>query len=89
MPHRSDRKDRHMAEKSEHSHTFWYALCLVRIKNLGPLRFKLTRSHCIFFVWRVLQIIFDACHNELRHSTFYTRMDTENLWSLKTLKLDR
>ena len=48
MLHRSDRRDRHTATKiSEQSHTFWYVLRLVRIKIPGPLRFELTRFHCI------------------------------------------
>ena len=48
MLRRSDRRDRHTAtEISEHKHTFWYVLRLVRIKNPGPLRFELRRFHCI------------------------------------------
>ena len=48
MLRRSDRRDRHTAtEISEHSHTSWYVLCLVRRKNHGPLRFELTRFHCM------------------------------------------
>ena len=51
MIHHSDRRNWHTAtKKSENSHTFWYVLCLVRIKNPGPLHFKLTRFHCICFV---------------------------------------
>ena len=37
MLHRSDRRDRHTeTEISKHSHTFWYSLRLVCIKNQVP-----------------------------------------------------
>ena len=31
---------------SEHNHTFWYVLHLVRVRNPGPLHFDLMRFHC-------------------------------------------
>ena len=37
-------------EISEHSHTFWYVLRLVNIKNPGPLRFELKDSTVYSFL---------------------------------------
>ena len=75
----SDRRNRRMATKiSEHSHTFWYVLRLVRTKNPGPLRFKLTRFHCIWMmgyssflvIALVLTLLDDRCTSIL--SFIYT-----------------
>ena len=56
MLRRSDLGDRHTATKiCEHNLTFWYVLRLknIIIKNPGPLRFELTRFHCIYNTFQI------------------------------------